>query len=80
MEKLRSQINQLLRPAFSVKKTLPFDEIYKIVYHRSKGNPGAAMTKVYGKKKIILEAFLVGHNDLVDELRTRCKKVKFIEK
>jgi len=61
-------------------KILPFDEIYKIVCHRSKGNPGAAMTKVYGKQKINLEAFLAGYDDLVDELRVRCKKAKFIEK
>lgn len=59
---------------------IPYNDVIKVVIHRSKANPGAAMTRVYGKKKITLEAMLVGYEELVDELRFRCKNAQIIEK
>ena len=59
---------------------IPYDEIKKIVIHRSIGNPGAAMTRVYGNKKITLESFLIGYEELLNELQYRCKHSEIIEK
>ena len=57
-----------------------YDEVRKIIIFRSRGNPGAAMTRVYGKRKITLEAMLVGYQQLIEELRLRCKQAQVIEK
>lgn len=40
----------------------------------------AAMTRVHGKRRVTLEAVLIGYDELVSELRYRCKQAEVIER